>query len=135
MTIDPEIQALKLRIRALELGVGSLPVPGAAQLVGAAGKPVFVNGWINTGGTMAPLHYWQGTTRSVTIVGRVKTGTLGSVVFVLPTGFRPLTGLQVPTMCGGGVVGYCLVDAAGNVTLGGGNNSDVGLSFTFRTDV
>jgi hypothetical protein len=111
------------------------PIPGDVQLVGAAGKPAFLNNWVNQGGGATPLHYYLASAKEVVIVGRIKLGTLPSLAFTLPAGYRPLTSPSVIATCQGNLVGYCVVQSDGGVLVGGANNADTGLNLIFRIDV
>lgn len=49
----------------------------------------FLNGWVNYGSPYTEASYWKDKNGVVHITGKVKSGTLGSTIFILPTGYRP----------------------------------------------
>lgn len=59
------------------------------NLVGATGKPAFLNGWINYGGIYASLGYRKDAWGRVFIRGRITGGFVDTAVFTLPEGYRP----------------------------------------------
>jgi hypothetical protein len=52
--------------------------------------PTLLNGWVNYGGTDAVVAYWKDDLGNVHIKGNIKSGTMSSVAFYLPIGYRPL---------------------------------------------
>lgn len=56
--------------------------------LGTAGAPALLNGWSDYGGAFASPRFCR-RGGVVYIQGLVKTGTLNSVIFTLPVGFRP----------------------------------------------
>ena len=66
----------------------------APNVVGGADQPAFQNGWLNYDTTTyRGARFWKDTTGVVHIEGLVKSGTPNSVIFTLPAGYRPGSGL------------------------------------------
>jgi hypothetical protein len=57
--------------------------------VGEVDEPSFQNSWTNAGGTLAPLRFRRLVAGGVEIQGSVTGGTPGTLVFTLPTYYRP----------------------------------------------
>lgn len=62
------------------------------RMIGAAGEPGFLNGWVNYGGVHSPASYKKTGDGQVELRGLVKNGTMDTTIFQLPTGYRPGTG-------------------------------------------
>lgn len=83
--------------------------------------PTLSNGWIaETGRT---IKYFKDEFGNVKISGRIKGGTVGAIIFTLPTGYRPSEPYGVPVICSGGTLGFLEVTTAGNVVLVIGTNT------------
>lgn len=97
----------------------------------------FLNSWVNFGSSNTTAAYSIDDSGIVRLQGLIKSGTIGSAAFILPTGFRPqLTVRQAVTTFNGSnvVMGETFVDSSGNVTPSAGSNSYVSLDgITFRT--
>ena len=73
-----------------------------AKKVQEAGiAPTLLNGWVNYGGLYSPAKYWKDTIGMVHLQGLIKSGTIGTVAFVLPAGYRPLYRMTFPTVSDG----------------------------------
>lgn len=94
----------------------------AWNVIGATGQPAFQNSWANYGGGggFAPAAFRRrgGVVR---LKGLVASGTVGSAVFTLPTGYRPLERRMFSSI-GNTAVARIDVDAAGNVIIVTGSN-------------
>lgn len=107
------------------------------HIVGAAGEPAFQGAWVNTDGA-APTGRYARFRRypdgRVRLAGNVKSGANGSIIFVLPVGYRPVNtysfNYAVPNA--GNVIAAVTVDTAGQVMAfnwGAGNvTSGIDLS-------
>ena len=105
----------------------------SAFLYGDTGwtAPTLINSWVNAGGTSQTVGYRKVGTR-VIIRGAAKTGTIGSVVFVLPTGYRPTANESFATSSNG-AFGSLTIDTSGNVTAVVGSSSGYWLGCSFDT--
>jgi hypothetical protein len=104
----------------------TVTVPGAETIhrVGAAGEPAFQNGWSHYdsasvapgGGTQRDASFWKDPlTDIVHLSGLVRNGASGTVLFTLPSGYRPTrTDTPVPTFCSNGLA-YLSVQSDGRV--------------------
>lgn len=80
----PELTYVDINLTATSVGVVSEPW----HVVGAAGEPAMVNGWVNYGTSLAFMKDPHGF---VHIKGELQAGTLtaGTTIFTLPVGYRP----------------------------------------------
>jgi hypothetical protein len=84
--------------------------------------PSLLNSWTNFGGAFMNVGYWKDAVGIVHIRGTVKSGTINTVIFQLPAGFRPSATVAFPSSQGnnvGFITGYVSVDSSGNVTQNG----------------
>jgi hypothetical protein len=72
--------------------------------------------WVNFGGGYVPAQYMMDTMGFVHIQGQVKSGTVGSVIFNLPAGYRPKYNQQYPIMANN-AFGLVSVNTNGDVKL------------------
>jgi hypothetical protein len=88
----------------------------------------FLNGWANYGGWA--LAAYRKVNDLVYMRGLVRSGTIGSNIFILPVGYRPAGGsLIFPTVTGEpGSLGRIDIQGSGEVTHAFGNNGYVTLS-------
>jgi hypothetical protein len=105
-------------------------------LVGAVGQPAFANSWVNFGGANQVLSYYRDYSGVVHVYGSIKDGTLGTTVFTLPLGYRPVTALFRPAASGasGATFASCSVAPDGSVAVYGSSNALVAFELSFRTD-
>lgn len=81
----------KLIVPRWNVGMGEMAVDVAGHdwiELGSAGAPALQNGWLWYGAPYPPPRFCR-RGGVVYIQGMVKTGTLNSVIFTLPVGFRP----------------------------------------------
>lgn len=97
----------------------------------AKNAPTLINSWVDFGGAYGASAYWRDEQNTIHLTGLIKSGTSGTVAFVLPIEFRPSATLQFATVSNG-VFGQVAIDTAGNVTVTGStaNLSLDGISFT-----
>lgn len=97
--------------------------------IGAAGEPVFTNSWTNFGGSYETAAFYKDRGR-VYFKGLIKSGTLNSLAFTLPVGYRPAQRVSYPLRSGGNGVGSVDIDTNGAVAIvvGSGNNTEVTIS-------
>lgn len=91
----------------------------------------FQNSWVNYGGGWQAARYMKDTEGTVFIEGLVNGGTLGTTVFVLPSGLRPSGSLIFPTMTNQ-TIGRLDIQAGGNVVPSLGSNAWVSLTCSFK---
>lgn len=110
-----------------------LPLVEPQKLVGGTGNAPFANGWVNFGGTNASASYYKDPFGRVFLKGTVKSGTLNSVVFTIPPGYRPQEAEVFAVYCNG-AIGFVTVNPDGTVLqTGGGSNASLTLSgITYR---
>lgn len=100
--------------------------------------PTLLNSWQNYGAAYESATYWKDKCNVVHISGMIKGGTVsdGTVLFVLPVGYRPRTPEKFITVS---VNAICILDiyANGNVTIRAGANTSwlslSGISFKVGT--
>jgi hypothetical protein len=102
--------------------------------IGSAGKPSFTASWVNYGSPYSNAGYILEPGGWVTLVGVVKSGTVGSSAFTLPPGARPASLKSLPTMSNG-VFGRVDIGSDGTVTpISPSNNASVVLDgLRFKT--
>lgn len=94
----------------------------------------FQNGWVNFGGVYVPARYCK-LNGIVHLQGQVKSGVIGSPMFVLPSGYRPSARLYLP--CLNQSAGARLdIEANGNVIImnGAAAPTDAGFNLSFPAD-
>jgi hypothetical protein len=100
---------------------------------GAWIAPTFVNSWVNFGAPYQTAGYFKDAGGVVHIRGLIKSGTVGSAAFVLPTGYRP-SATSIFTTSANSAFGETRIDASGNVTPTTGSNVYFSLDgITFDT--
>lgn len=52
--------------------------------------PTLLNAWVNYGSGFNPAGYWKDSFGVVHLRGVVTSGVIGSIIFNLPTGYRPV---------------------------------------------
>lgn len=108
--------------------------PEVWHAIGGTGEPAFTNSWVNFGGTEQTAAFYKDRER-VYLRGLIKSGTLNSVAFTLPVGYRPTATETFPIKVGGNAIGVCIITAAGAVSIYvlGGTNAEATLSgISFR---
>lgn len=97
----------------LILGTGWQPVPTGVT---------FTNSWIDYGGSYKTTSYWKDRNNVVHLCLAMKTGTMSTAAFTLPSGFRPLGDLIFPASSNS-AFGSFQVSATGQVTPTVGSNA------------
>jgi hypothetical protein len=97
--------------------------------------PTFATNWGNVGGVWMPAGYRKLSTGEVMLRGlvRITTNTLTTLIFTLPTGYRPSARLQFPVRMGTNALSYVEIRTDGGVHYagsGGGNLTDAQVSLT-----
>lgn len=87
--------------------------------------PTFQNSWVNFGGTLGTAGYRKAN-GIVYLRGIIKSGTINTVAFNLPAGYRPAADTRFPSVSNS-AFGSCIVDTSGNVTPQVGNNASFSL--------
>lgn len=98
--------------------------------------PTLLNSWVNFGGSRVTAGYWKDKYGVVHLRGVIKSGTTTNptVLFTLPTGYRP-TGRNYFAVSSNGAFGSCFIDSDGNVYFEAGSNVAYSLcGITFRTE-
>jgi len=78
-------------LREVERRLGNLErvAPETPHIVGATGQPAFANSWVVFSASFTAT-FFVDLSANIHLSGRIKSGTLGSAAFTLPTGHRPL---------------------------------------------
>lgn len=98
-------------------------------------SPALQNGWVTFGGGDAAAAYFKDASGMVHLEGRIKDGvtTVGTLLFTLPVGYRPLNELKF-AVDSAGAHGRVEVEADGEVRLSIASGADLSLSgISFRT--
>jgi hypothetical protein len=84
--------------------------------------PTLINSWVNYANGYNPAGYRKTTDGIVQLLGLICNGTLSTPAFVLPTGYRPLKPVHIPSNANG-VIGYVRLDTSGNVYVYGSSSA------------
>jgi hypothetical protein len=108
------------RLNNIESGIVAANTTGGTldtwHTVGATGEPAFQNGWVNYGAGEQVVQYRKDPFGKVMLRGVAKTGTINTVGFTLPAGYRP-PGLVRFANIANGSASYSFVDTAGAVVF------------------
>lgn len=106
--------------------------PEQPHLVGGINEPAFANSWVNFGASPNPPAQFYRRGGRVYLDGYIKSGTVGTPAFTLPTGYRPKDQAGYAVYAGG-AFGWTVVNPNGDVILALGSNTLVTLSgLSFR---
>ncbi len=109
----------------------NLTPPEAYREIGTVGQPPFENGASNFGGEFSTAAFFKDHEGVVHLKGTVN-GTAGTVIFTLPSGYRPTQTLDIDAI-GSGAQAYIYIRANGTVEVNGAGVATYGLdSITFR---
>lgn len=106
------------------------------HVVGKSGEPAFANSWVNFGNPSQGAGFWKDPFGVVHLRGKIKSGTVGSVAFTLPPGYRVILNADEDfPVISNAAVGLVSVASDGTVTpKSPSNNTYVSLSgISFRT--
>lgn len=102
--------------------------PGVQRLVGGSSPAAaFTNSWVNYDGGFATAKYWFDRDGHVCIEGSVKTGSAGTSVFTLPTGYRPAAQMAFAVDANGSH-GLVYVNTNGTVVVNAGSSTITSLN-------
>jgi len=104
--------------------IGRLKTPADGwHEVGSAGEPAFSNSWVNYDiAVFRAAAFCKDALGFVHLRGVIKTGTVGTVAFTLPAGYRPAI-LEELVCISNGTIGRIEVDGTGTVKPGTPSNS------------
>ena len=109
-----------------------LPAVEHDHLVGSSGEVPFAGTWVNFGGSNEPARYWKDYTGIVHLGGIVKSGTIGTTIFTLPSGYRPQYAM-IYAVASNNAYGTLTVNPDGTVVASTGSATYFSLSgITFR---
>lgn len=125
------LRSLAARITILE--PEPEPVAGGWHEVGDVGEPAFSGTWANFDGGYQTLRYRKAGD-IVRVEGLVKNGVLGTTVFVLPVGYRPIARHVFPVVISD-ALGRVDAQADGTVNhvVGGAAATYLGIEMEFST--
>lgn len=102
-------------------GFPSAVWPTLASIIPPWLTPTLINSWVNFGGGEQDLQYRK-VDDMVQIRGVVKSGAIGSVIAVLPVGYRPPSPLGFG-VSSAGALGTLVVQPSGNLLTTNGSNT------------
>lgn len=108
----------------------------AWHVVGAAGEPAFAGTWVSfdNGATFQVPGFYKDTMGVVHLAGSAKGGVIGTALFTLPVGYRPLKAVVCPVQSWG-AFGAATIGSTGIVTASFGSNLSFSLDgITFRAE-
>jgi len=95
--------------------------------------PTLAGTWVNYGGGYLNAGYYKDVGGTVHLRGMIKSGTIGTTAFTLPSGYRPSATCRFVTESNS-AHGICTIDSSGVVTPAAGNNAWFSLDgITFDT--
>lgn len=94
--------------------------------------PTLINSWVNFGGVTNPAGYYKDSAGIVRLRGSIKSGTIGTVAFTLPVGYRPAF-QELYAVNSNNAFGAASISANGDVTAQTGTNVVFSIDgITFR---
>lgn len=103
------------------------------HLIGGSGEPAFQNSWVNAGGNNTVLRFKKDILGFVHVEGRIKDGTVGNIIFTLPSGYQSDEALLFTSVGDGAFAwGYTLGNSSGDLYHGGGSNVSFAFTFIFE---
>lgn len=138
MSVNPQLRAvtdpadhmaltvkdMMTRLEAIERYIGSGAVPLWTGVT-------FQNGWISFAGQQAVEFRKQGD--RVFIRGQMASGTISTVAFTLPVGYRPPAEIDFIVIAGASTFGNIAVRANGDVVPQVGNTTYFAVNLDFST--
>ena len=113
----------------LTSGTRSITQEAWIEVSGGVG---FENSWVNFGGAYGTAGYFKDSLGIVHLKGLVKSGTIGAIIFTLPSGYRPSADCLLPGVSNS-VFGVIYLSTAGAVAYTSGDNGWASLEgITFR---
>lgn len=83
---------LKDNLKASQDAIAALETANVVEPwrnVGDSGEPAFLNSWVNFSAGYEVASFYKDPFDVVHIRGLVKSGTINTTIFILPTGYRP----------------------------------------------
>jgi hypothetical protein len=120
VTFNPTAATLEL----YSVGAGANPLTWTNLDAWVA--PTLLNSWVNYNSGFTTAGYWKDIHGVVHIKGLVASGTIGSPIFQLPAGFRPIQ-THIFSAVSLGAFAEVRIDTSGNVTCISGNSSWLSL--------
>lgn len=101
--------------------------------VGTSGEPAFENSWVNYALGHATAAFYKDPWGIVHIKGLVKSGTIGTAIFTLPTGYIPALHLNYGSVSNN--LFYRLeINSGGGVVFVNGSNAWGSINCSFRVE-
>jgi len=108
------------------------PKAAAASVLEQWNAPTLGNSWVNAGGSLNPAGYWKDPIGIVHVRGVIASGTINSMAFTLPVGYRPANTERLVAISND-AIGRLEISNAGAVTPVIGSNVYFSLDgMTFR---
>lgn len=95
-------------------------------------SPAFQNSWVNFGGALPTAKFWFDRESNVHLEGTIKDGTINTVAFTLPVGYRPAT-TQKFAVISNGAIGELEIQTDGDVLPVSGSNVSFNLNGAYFT--
>lgn len=101
--------------------------------VGSSGEPVFAGTWVNFGGSNDTAAFYKDPWGRVHIKGSIKSGTIGTNCFTLPSGYHPPGDLYFAAYSNG-AFGGIRINTSGVVRPITGSTTEVSINCSFRVE-
>jgi len=89
--------------------------------------PSFSNSWVNFGGSLSNAGYYKDPLGRVHLRGSVKSGTAGTSIFTLPSGYRPAADRVFAVDANGAHCQLTVTSSGTVVPAAGGGNTQISL--------
>jgi len=112
-TVEERLDSVEARLSDLEA------VPAWIEVGSGGSAPAFANSWVNADAAQQTVAFTKDQWGWVEIKGQVDTGTNGTTIFTLPSGYRPPLDATFPSVGLTGLTptaGFIVVDSTGTVT-------------------
>lgn len=116
--------------------VASVPItnsiPTATVITPSWTAVTYAGTWVDSAASgYSGSQYWKDAAGIVHVIVSAKSGTNGTVIFTLPTGFRPVASNIIGAYIDTGTINYCRVQSDGQVIPSSGGNTLVLCFFHF----
>ena len=117
----------------MSINTNALTVTETAIIIDEAWiAPSLINSWANYGAGYENAGYYKDSQGMVHLRGLIRTGTIGTVAFVLPAGYLPSINILFTTLSNS-ILGRVDIDTSGNVRPNAGNSAWISLNkISFR---
>ena len=96
--------------------------------------PTLGNGWVNYGGSFDTAGYMKDMSGTVFLKGLIKNGTINTVAFTLPAGYRPSRRIIRAVIDGANAMGRLDITNTGQVIPNAGSTAYFSIDISFPAE-